>query len=807
MKALRRLGWALLSLLVLAALALAAYAWRSLPRIDGAQRLDGPAAALRIERDADGIPTVQAANLADLMFGLGYAHAQDRLWQMETHRRIASGRLAEAFGEAALPTDRFLRALGVRRAAAAQWARLDDASRQLLLAYTRGVNAWLHQGLRARPPEFVLLGLAVEDWDPVDSLGWGVMMSWDLSGNWANELLRLRLAGRLPLQRIQQLLPPYPGEPPLETADYPAVYRQLQLAGDLGDATLAALATAAPPSGIEGLGSNNWVVSGSHSASGRPLLANDPHLRLSTPALWYVARLEAPGIHLAGATLPGLPLVVLGQNADIAWGFTNTGPDVQDLYIERVKPGDATQYQTPEGWARFDSHEEVIRIKGRPDQRITVRSSRHGPVISDAGVADDVLGSSGHVLALRWTGLDADAELVTPVLGFARARSVAEFVAASRGWLAPMQNMVVADRAGHIGFVAAGRVPLRRPDNDLHGLVPAPGWDARYDWAGWLPLDATPREFDPPRGFIATANQRIQAPGDTTFLTSEWTAPYRQQRIEALLQATPKHDVASFRAMQADVKSLAAGPLLPWLLKAHSGHPLAAAALRELQGFDGTMAADRAAPLIFQAWARAFTEGVFADELGPALYARVLGGRSLRDALEGVLARGDAWWCDDKSTPQAETCEQQAGAALGRALDELQARFGSDVARWRWGAAHQLHAEHCPFSKLPGLAALFELRAPLGGDTYTINASRVSLLPDAATGERYRVEHGPSLRAIYDLGDLRHSRVMISSGQSGNVFSPWYRSLLQPWGEVKDLPLWPQQPPAHQLLLQPQPQR
>jgi penicillin amidase len=451
-------------------------------------------------------------------------------------------------------------------------------------------------------------------------------------------------------------------------------------------------------------------------------------------------------------------------------------------------------------------------------------------VISDAGVADDVLGASGHVLALRWTGLDADAELVTSTLGFARARSVAEFVAASRGWLAPMQNMVVADRAGHIGFVAAGRVPLRRPDNDLHGLVPAPGWEARYDWAGWLPLDATPREFDPPRGFIATANQRVQAAGDPNFLTSEWTSPYRQQRIEALLQATAKHDVASFRAMQADVTSLAAAPLLPWLVgtpkaaasrqpprggqetsgaalrfleKAQSRHPLAAAAQRELQGFDGTMKADRAAPLIFQAWARAFTEAVFADELGPALYARVLGGHSLRDALEGVLARDDAWWCDDKTTPQAETCAAQAGVALGRALDELQARFGSDVSAWRWGAAHQLHAEHRPFSKVRGLSALFELRAPMGGDTFTVNASRVNLLPEALSGERYRVEHGPSLRAIYDLGDPQRSRVMISSGQSGIVFSPWYRNLLQPWGEVHDVALWPQQPALHRLVLVP----
>ncbi|MED5619381.1 penicillin acylase family protein [Ideonella sp. BN130291] len=801
MRGIRYLLWALLALALLLAGAFWLYSRAVLPVTDGTLDLPGAGGEIRIERDADGVPTIRAGNLQDLMFGLGVAHAQDRLWQMETHRRIGAGRLSEAFGEGALDTDRFLRALGVRRAAAAQWERTQGESREVLLAYTRGVNAVLQRQAKVLPPEFLILGVKPQAWDPVDSLAWGVMMAWDLGGNWGTELLRARLALKLPVNRINELLPPYPGDQPLATADYAALFRELKL-GDPGGRQAR---LAAPPSGVEGVGSNNWVVAGSRSQSGKPLLANDPHLKLSAPALWYFARLEAPGFKMAGATMPGLPLVVLGQSQHIAWGFTNTGPDVQDLYLEKINPDDPSQYQTPDGWAAFDAVDEVIRVKGKPDVKLQVRRTRHGPVISDAGVADDLIGPAGrpaYAIAMRWTALDADAEPIGANLATTRATSVEQYIAASSAWVAPMQNMVVADTAGHIGFVAAGRVPLRHPDNDLHGVVPVPGWDARYDWTGFVPAQATPRETDPPRGFIATANQRIHAKDYPYFLGNDWALPYRQQRIEHLLQARPQHTADSFAAMQADVQSLAAAPLLPWLMKAQATHPLAAAARTHLQGFDGTMAADRAAPLIFWAWARHLTQRVFADELG-SIYERSLSSRSYRDALEGVLARNDGWWCDDKATPAAETCAAQADAALNEALAELQARLGDDVAQWRWGDVHQARSEHRPFSKVKALSRWFELRTPVGGDTYTVNVSRVALRPDTTTGELYLDEHGPSLRAIYDLADPAQSRFMHSSGQSGIVSSPLYRNFAERWARVEYLPLWGRGAPAHTLLVRP----
>ena len=790
MKWLRRTAIGFLLLLLVVAAALWLYMQRSMPQTDGSLSLIGLRDEIRIERDATGIPTIKAKSREDAMFGLGFVHAQDRLWQLETHRRIGSGRLAEAFGAAALDNDKFLRALGVKRAASVQWASASPQTKAIVSAYTAGINAYLSGAMKARPPEFVVLGLQPEPWTPEDTLAWGIMMAWDLGANWSTELLRMRLALTLPVERINELLPPYPGEKPLATADYAALFRELRIDGKLGTQAL----NFAPESGIEGVGSNNWVVHGSHTESGKPLLANDPHLKLSAPALWYFARIEAPELKVAGATMPALPGVILGQNEHVAWGFTNTGPDVQDLYLERIKPDDSAQYQTPDGWARFETVNEVIKVKGQADVTLVARATRHGPVISDAGVADGVIGPTAkptYALAIRWTALDRDTGSIDAGIAFNEAKSVADFIAGSAKYTAPMQNMVVADRDGHIGEVSAGRVPLRKPENDLKGQVPSPGWDARYDWAGYLEPTLTPRELDPPRGWIGTANQRIHPADYPHFITSEWALPYRMQRIAQMLDAKPKHNLASLRAMQADELSLATQRLLPFLQKAKSTHPLAAAAQQQLAGFDGTMAAGKAAPLIFWAWSRQLTQGVFADELGSAQWERLIGGRNFRDALEGVLDRNDAWWCDDKSTPAVvETCEQQIDAALTRALDELQAAQGSDVTAWQWGRAHSARSEHRPFSKVKALARWFELRAPVGGDTYTLNVSRVTLKPDSVTGELYLDEHGPSLRALYDLGDTSQSRVMLSTGQSGLFFSPLYSSFVGPWAKVDYVPLW-----------------
>jgi penicillin amidase len=795
---LRRAAAVLLALLAATAIVAAAWWQRVLPATEGRLEVAGLAGEVTIERDAMGIPTIRGANRDAVLFGLGFAHAQDRLWQLETHRRIGAGRLSEAFGPGALDNDKFLRALGVRRAAAAQWAQTRGEARAAVLAYTAGINAFIADHLRARPPEFLILGLQPEPWTPEDSMAWGIMMAWDLGGNWTNELLRMRLARSLPVARIDQLLPPYPGEKPLPVRDYAALYRELRLAPELGQRALLD----APESGVDGVGSNNWVLAGTRTASGKPLLANDPHLKLTAPALWYFARLEAPGLKVAGATMPGLPLVVLGQNERIAWGFTNTGPDVQDVYLEQVNGDDATRYRTPQGWARFESFDETIRVKGAADVALKVRATRHGPVISDAGTAvvagltgDAVApatkgsprGAPTFVLALRWTALDADAGGIEAGLAISGAANVEAFMRGAELYKAPMQNMVVADVDGNIGFIAAGRVPLRHADNDLHGMVPAPGWEARYDWIGFLGPGLTPREVNPPRGWIATANQRIHAADYPHYIGSEWAAPYRQQRIETLLEARPKHDQDSLRAIQGDLLSLSALRLLPHVRQAKPKHALGPAALQILAAFDGQMRAGDAAPLIFAAWAREMTRAVFADEMGgEEMYLRQVGRSDFRAALEGVLERDDGWWCDDKATPVAESCTELASRSLDRALDELQQRLGADMARWQWGAVHQARSEHRPFTRVQALAPWFELRAATGGDNYTVNVARYHLKGD----EPYLNEHAASLRAIYDLGDPAKSGVMHSSGQSGLVVSRDYRNFVEAWQAGRDLPLW-----------------
>ena len=806
MKIVRRALLALLALLALvlaAAVAAGIYARRVLPQTDGEISLPGLHSTLRIERDANGIPTIRAGDLHDLMFGLGVAHVQDRLWQMETQRRIGAGRLAEAFGESALPNDRALRTLGIRRVAAAQWAQTKGEARDALLAYTEGVNAALHRLVAARPPEFVILGIEPEDWDPVDSLAWTIMMAWDLGGNWTNELQRMRLALKLPLDRIEQVMAPPPGEKPLETMDYPAFYRSLGLAGAraaLLDRAADKLLAALPPSGIEGVGSNNWVLAPSRTTTGGALLANDPHLKLTAPALWYFARLEMPGWQAAGATLAGVPGIVLGQTGDIAWGYTNTGPDVQDLYLERIKPDDPTEYQTPDGWAKFETSTETIKVRGKPDVQITVRRTRHGPVISDAGMTNGVdAAKAGLAIAMRWTALDADANLMPPSLAMSRAKSVAEFIAASRGWVAPMQNMVVADRSGHIGWIAPGRVPIRRADNDLKGVAPAPGWDARYDWQGWIPFDALPQSQDPKAGVIATANQRVVPPDYPYYLTQDWALPYRFERIVQMIGKRERHSRADIETMQADVRSLALGHLLPRLLAVKSDHPLAKDAIKALAAFTGTMAADSPAPLIYWSWVRHLSKRVFADKLGAALYDRVLGTRGYFEPIDTVMAANDAWWCGAGDNP----CEQQASAAFGEALDELKGLQGGDVSAWRWGKTHQAVSEHRPFSRVKALAPFFGLRTPVGGDTYTVDVSRVVLLPDPTTGEYYLSDHGPSLRAIYDLADPKQSEFMQSTGQSGIPWSSHYRDFMPQWAAVKYVPVWAEGAPAATLVVQP----
>jgi len=770
--------------LAIALIAAGGYGWlrQSLPRTEGEIRLKGLRAPVEILRDAWAIPHIFAASVDDAMFALGYAHAQDRLWQMEMNRRIGAGRLAEILGPAALDTDRFLRTLGVRRSAAASLEVLSTQTRSSLTAYAAGVNAFLASD-PVLPPEFWLTGARPEPWDVVDSIAWTKMMAWDLGGNWRNEILRMQLAKTLSVARIQEFLPPYPGDAA------PALPELRELYGAMGtDAVRLAAEAQRLAEGVDAwttgaAGSNNWVVNGARSASGKPLLANDPHLGLSAPPVWYFAHLHAPGLDVIGATLPGVPAVVLGRNTRMAWGFTNTGPDVQDLFIEKLEGTD--RYLTPEGPQAFKLIEETIRVKGAKDEKLTIRVTRHGPVISDVSRSMANAVPRGHVLAFSWTALAEDDRTMESAAQLARAGNWAEFLAAAKHFHAPQQNMVYADIDGNIGFVAAGRVPVRKPENDLMGLAPAPGWLARYDWDGFLPFDALPRRYNPASGAIVTANHKITSPGYKHHLTSEWQTPYRADRIQALLDAVPKHTVPSFARMQADVASLAVREILPLLLGTRPRSEPARKALALLGAWDGTMASDRSEPLLVTAWWRELVRAIYADELGEAFRPNW---RARAVFLGNVLAdhNGQSRWCDNLRTPGVETCEEQLALSLEAALADLRQRYGDDMRKWKWGLAHVARHEHRPLGRQALLARWFDIKVPSAGDPYTVNVGRNNFFDEA---QPFANRHAASLRAIYDLADPEKSLFIHSGGQSGNLLSPHYAAFSEAWSKGEYIPM------------------
>jgi penicillin amidase len=792
-------------------LALIWYARAAAPLHQGELILAGLRAEVRVVRDGDAVPHIEARSEDDALFALGFVHAQDRLWQLEFNRRIAQGRLAEILGPAGLETDRFLRTLGVARTATAVVANLDADTRAKLAAYAAGINAYLASRTQPLPPEFVLTRApAPAPWQPEDSVAWAMMMAWDLSaGAMRNELARLRLSSKLSRADIDDLRPPYPGEQPLKVADYVDVYRALGLrspavARAAGEITAQSEALAFGSG--EGIGSNNWVVAGALSASGKPLLANDPHLGLTAPSVWYFAHLRAPELEVFGASLPGVPYVLLGRNRHVAWGFTNTGPDVLDLYIERVNPANGDEYLTPSGYQRFATRIETIKVRGADDVQQVVRATRHGPVISSAlSAADQALPPKGttasYVLALRWAALEPQDATMRAVRAMNRAVTAAEFERALRDWQVVQQNIVYADDRGTIGMVAPGRVPLRRADNDLKGLVPAPGWDARYDWAGWLSFEQMPRVVNPADGIIVTANHKITPPGYKHYLTSEWYLPYRAHRIRHLLQAEAKHTPQSFARIQGDIVSLAAQDLLASLRDAQPATAGGRAALERLRVWNGAMSVDGPEPLLLHAWLRKLRTRIFDDDLGE-LATEFVGNAELMQATLNVL-RGSARardWCDDRATPRHETCLELAGEALDEAVADLARGTGRDIAGLRWGDARVAVLEHRPLSNVGLVRNWFQLTTPYPGDTFTVNVAQLTMKGDAP----FNTRHAASLRAIYDLTPDAGARWIYGGGQVGQPWSKHYRDLLERWSRVDYASFdWKPAKPQHTLLLRP----
>ena len=799
-------GWGVLAILGLVAVAAAGtFFWLrgSLPEIDGELTLVGLAAPVEVIRDEHGIPHIMAGSEEDALFALGFVHAQDRMWQMEMNRRIGAGRLSEVLGSAALGTDRLLRVLGLHRRARASLEHLSPGSRRRIGAYVGGVNAWLETRKGPLPPEFLLLGFEPAPWNAADTAVWPKLMSLDLAREWTRDRMRLRLSRFLPPDRILDFYTPYRADKPRgvippqsgaspssarasgssDTAgplhpigtDSPR-YNPLSIDAASSDRFISGMLSALPPSRGHS-GSNSWVVDGTRSVTGRPLLANDPHLGLTAPSVWYLAHLSWPGVDVVGATFPGMPVMVLGHNGHVAWGFTNAGPDVQDLFVERVDPADSSRYLAPDGWRAFDVRRERIRVKDAEDVTLEVRESRHGPILDDAWSGPDHHAGAGRAFSLAWTALREDDLTLQAGLGLPHARDWESFVANARDFHSPQQNITYADVSGNIGYLAPGLIPVRRGHGEERpGTMPRPGWIASYDWQGFVPFDELPRVYDPPGGAVVTANHRIVPDRYPHHLTYEWAGGYRAQRIMAKLGERSRHDVESFRALQQDRVSLFARALLPRLRRVPVppgaveavGHARAL-----LDGWDGAMDPDRPEPLIFHAWIWEFARLVSADEMG-ALQRDAWGRKG--PFIQRVLEERSVW-CDDGGTARVERCDEMLVRALAVAVDRIARDHGNDPHAWRWGDVHVAIAEHRPFGETR-LAPLFNLSGFAPGSIYAVNAFSFSPLeverPFAST-------HGPGFRAIYDLADLDRSLFIHSTGQSGNILSPLYRDFEEVW--------------------------
>jgi penicillin amidase len=740
----------------------------SLPETDGRLALSGLAAPVEIKRDAHGIPTITARSGRDAAFALGFVHAQDRLFQMDAMRHYGAGRLSEWLGSATLPLDRFTRTLGLYRLAEQQYALLSADLRAALDAYAAGVNAYLAQHRGAWPLEYYLLRTTPEPWRPADTLVWGKLMALQLAGSFYRELTHARIAERLKPQDLAVLYPPYPGDAPVTLGDLAAL-RDLPL-----DAIYAALPARADPV----FASNNWVVDGKHTQTGKPLLANDPHLGLSAPSVWYLVRIETPTTSLAGVTSPGGPFVVLGHNAHIAWGFTTTESDVADLFIEKLDPADKTRYQTPAGPLPFTIREEKILVRDAAPVTIEVRATRHGPVISDLGGNYAKVAAEGTVLALSATWLAPDDKTPDAAWALDHAQNWQQFRDGLKDFAAPQQNMVYADVEGNIGFIAPARVPIRAKGD---GWLPAPGWSGDYDWTGYIPFDRLPQALDPPSGRFVSANNKIVPDSYPYFLSRDWDLPNRAARINALLDATPVQSPDASAAIQGDILSPMAKDLLPLMLETRPASARAAAALERLKAWDGRMARGETAPLLFSAWLRQLGRALFAKKLGDAFDSY---GGMHPDVVRLILTKHPEW-CE-QSAEAPPSCGEALARSLEAALDDLTERYGAAMGEWRWGHAHEAAFTNQVFARVPLLRGLFRTRIAADGGDDTLNRA-ASFGRDAS--EPFADVHGPTLRMIVDLSNIAETRFMIAPGQSGNPFSPHYSDLMGPWREVAYLTL------------------
>jgi penicillin amidase len=741
---------------------------RRLPRTSGELRLPGLAAPVEVIRDRWGIPHIYAATLHDLFFAQGFVHAQDRLWQMELNRRVASGRLSELFGALALETDRATRTFGFRRLAQTDWASAEGEARAIVLAYSAGVNAFLRSPSAAMPVEFTLLGHTPEPWEPEDTLAYSRLMIWQLSHAWYSEIVRAQVIEAVGQEHAAELEIAYPPANPI-TLPEGIQFNRLDPDGSLHGVRGPFLS--------RGQGSNAWAICGAKTASGRPFLCNDMHLPLGLPSIWYENHLVAEGFDVSGVSLPAMPLVMVGHNARVAWGITLAFTDCEDLFVEKFDPQSPGRYQRGEEWLDAEVVAEPIRVKGRAEPHVEqVVVTHHGPIVSD------VVGHPEQRLALASMALRPGPVLEGWLL-LDRAGDWDSFVTAMRAIEAPQLSVAYADVDGNIGYWVTGKVPVRAQGL---GMVPAAGWTGEYEWIGEVPFEEMPHALNPERGYIVSCNHRIIPDTYPHFLGNAWMSGFRARRVTDLLGSKDRLSVDDFRAIQLDFTCLPGVELVKRLAGLASDDPDVRAALEILRAWDGQLTAESAGGALYEVTRYSLLRALLEPGLGEELTTRLMGGgfhpllRPLHEfygydtvTMLRLLDAANSWWVAGAGGREAVLVR-----SLKQAMGWLRNELGPDPAGWQWGKLHRVVFAHALGSQKPLDRVFNRGPLPIGGDTDT--PCQTACPPDSPYET---IVAAPSYRQIVDMGDLSRSLAIHPPGQSGQLGSPHYDDLAGLWIE------------------------
>ncbi len=753
---------------------------QSLPEAGETLQFSTLQSPVTVYRDEYGVPQIYADNLHDLFFAQGYVQAQDRLFQMDFQRRVGTGTLSEVLGEATLETDRFLRTLGTNRAAAKDLEVMSQETLSDLQAYADGVNAYISANQDSLPLEFRILGYKPQPWEPLHSVAWGKMMAWNLGGNWETELMRARLLDTMGAEMTADLLPHYPLSGPFIIPPEVKSYAGLDAIDFDKVMAVKSLLKATDPD----IGSNNWVVAGSHTTTGKPLVANDPHLGMQIPSIWYLVGLHGGGLDVVGASLAGAPGVVIGHNDRIAWGVTNVGPDVQDLFLEKVNPDNPNQAEFQGKWEDMQVVEERIAVKGRTEPVIeTVRITRHGPIMN---AVTSKIGEEAPLMAFRWTALDSG-KLFESVLQIDKAQNWEEFRSALQDWSAPSQNFVYADVDGNIGYQMPGQIPIRAKGD---GTVPVPGWTGEYEWTGTIPFDELPSVYNPEVGYVATANNQVVPDSYPYLISTEWAAPYRAARIVELIEGKDKLSPDDFAAIQGDIHPVPTDSFVPLLgaIDLSGASKEAQKAQEMMLAWDRKMDADAPEPLIYEMYVKKLAQETFGDELAAsgdeALTEDYLSSHrnDYTQTLERLAGEPTSAWWDDVRTSPVEGANDIVTRAFAAAVSELQASYGQAPDQWQWGKPHFANFDHLVFAEVSPLDSIFNRSIPARGTNFTVNAASPAY-------DTLAMDAGASYRHIVDLSNLANSRFIHTTGQSGLAFNPHYDDLIPLWQNVEYLPM------------------